>query len=108
MMKNPKGYSREEIKRIIVETLKPIGVVKIGIFGSFARQEETETSDIDILVTLPAAGKRKHIGMRWFTLDQELEDALGLSVDLVTDDSIGQNLRSLIQKDLEIIYEKTG
>ena len=107
-MRNSKRHSREEIKKIIIDTLKPLGVLKICLFGSFARKEESDSSDIDILVTLPAMKDRKPIGMRWFVLDQELETILGFPVDLVTEDSINQNLRSLIQKDLEIIYEKTG
>ena len=107
-MKDSNKLSREEIKKIIVDTLKPIGVKRIALFGSFARKEDTESSDIDILVTLPALRNRKPIGLKWFTLDQELADLLGLSVDLVTEESLSQNLRSIIQKDLEVIYEKTG
>jgi predicted nucleotidyltransferase len=107
-MRNPKGYSRDEVKKIIIDKLKPLGVLRIALFGSFARKEETENSDIDILVTLPSLKSRKPIGLMWFTLDQELESLLGQSVDLVTDGSLGHQLRSSIQKDLEIIYEKTG
>ena len=107
-MKNRKEHTREEIKKIIIDTLKPLGVLRIALFGSFARKEESKTSDIDILVTLPDAKNRKPIGMRWFVLDQELEEILGLPVDLVSEGSLSPNLRSIIQKDLEIIYEKTG
>ena len=107
-MKNSKNLTREEVKKIIIDTLKPFGVLKISLFGSFARHEESESSDIDILVALPALKKRKHIGMRWFVLDRELEALLGLPVDLVTEDSLGQNFHSIIHKDLEVIYEKTG
>lgn len=107
-MKQAKKLNREEIKKIIVDTLKPFGVLKISLFGSFARKEELPSSDIDILVTLPALKTRKPIGMRWFVLDQELEALLGVPVDLVTEDSLGQSLRSIIHKDLEVIYEKAG
>lgn len=100
--------SREDIKGIIIDTLKPFGVLKISLFGSFARQEETESSDIDILVTLPDPEDRKTIGLRWYVLDQELEQALGVPVDLVTEGSLQSDLRSIIQKDLEVIYEKAG
>jgi predicted nucleotidyltransferase len=107
-MKSRKSLSREEIIRIIIDTLKPFGVLRISLFGSFARLEHSESSDIDILVALPPLKKRKHIGMRWFVLDKELEMLLGHSVDLVTEGSLGQSLRSIIHKDLEVIYEKTG
>lgn len=40
--------SQKEIN-IIIETLKPYKPKRIGLFGSFARNEETNTSDIDIM-----------------------------------------------------------
>lgn len=99
--------TREEIKKIIVNTLKPTGAIKIALFGSFARND-LEARDIDILVTLPDISQRKLIGMKWFVLDKELERALGYPVDLVTEESLDSNLRAIIQKDIEIIYEKAG
>lgn len=100
--------SREEIKKIIIETLLPIGVVRISIFGSFARMDDSAVSDIDILVKLPSSKNRAIIGLKWFTLDQELEKKLGRPVDLVSEDALFNPLRAIIEKDLEVIYEKTG
>lgn len=100
--------SREDIKKIIVDTLIPFGVVRISIFGSFARREESPTSDVDILVKLPSGKNRPLIGMKWFTLDQELEKKIGRPVDLVSEDALASLLRAIIEKDLEVIYEKTG
>jgi len=102
------SLSREDIKKIIIDTLVPLGVVRISIFGSFARMEESSTSDIDILVKLPSAKNRPLIGMKWFSLDQELEKKIGRPVDLVSEDALFNPLRAVIQKDLEVIYEKTG
>lgn len=103
-----KDLSREEIKNIIITTLVPLGVLRIGLFGSFARQEDSSTSDIDILVKLPSTKTRSLIGLKWFTLDKELEDKIGRPVDLVSEDALFSPLRSIIEKDLEIIYEKAG
>jgi uncharacterized protein len=100
--------SREDMKRIIVETLKPLGVLRIAIFGSFSRREETANSDIDILVRLPSLKNRRLIGLRWFSLDQELREKIGRTVDLVSEDALAANMRSVIEKDLEVIYEKAG
>ena len=107
-MSNPKGLSRDEIKRIIIDTLAPLGIRRIGIFGSFTRQDNHDKSDIDILVTLPDPKTRKLIGMRWFVIDQELEEILGVPVDVVSEDSLNSHLRAIIRKDLEIIYDKAG
>jgi len=100
--------SREEIKAIIINTLVPLGVLRIGIFGSFARQEDSSSSDIDILVKLPSAKTRSLIGLKWFVIDQELEEKIGRPVDLVSEDALFSPLRSIIERDLEVIYEKAG
>lgn len=99
---------REEIKKIIIETLVPLGVLRISIFGSFARREDSSASDIDILVKLPSGKNRPLIGMAWFTLDQELEKKIGRPIDLVSEDALVNPLRAIIEKDLEVIYEKAG
>jgi predicted nucleotidyltransferase len=100
--------SRDEIVKIIIDTLKPLGVLRISIFGSFARQNDSPTSDIDILVRLPSIKSRKLIGLRWFGIDQEIQSKTGRSVDLVSEDSLFQPLRAIIEKDLVVIYEKAG
>lgn len=100
--------SREDIKKIIIDTLIPLGVVRISIFGSFARQDDSATSDIDVLVKLQSGNNRPMIGMKWFTLDQELQQKIGRHVDLVSEDALFNPLRAVIQKDIEVIYEKTG
>jgi hypothetical protein len=55
------------------------GVKDIGIFGSYVREEQTETSDIDVLVEF-----EKTIGLLEFVgLRNHLSDLLGVKVDLV-------------------------
>jgi predicted nucleotidyltransferase len=61
------------------------GVVILGVFGSYAREEQTKESDIDILVKL-----EKPIGLKFFELWDELEKLLGCKVDLLTIDSVKQ------------------
>jgi uncharacterized protein len=100
--------SREDIKRLIIETLRPIGVTRIALFGSFARNEASPGSDIDILVTFPKSGKRKPIGLKWFSLDQELSRKIGMPVDLVSENALPRALRPIIERDLEVIYEEAG
>lgn len=99
--------NRDEIVRLIVEALSPLGAERIALFGSFARKEPG-AHDIDILVKFPSSRKRKRIGLKWFTLDQELSVKLGMPVDLVSEDSVSPRLRAQIEKDLEVIYEKAG
>jgi len=99
---------KEMITKVVIETLAPLGVIRIAFFGSFVRQDFNPQSDIDILVWLPSLGKRKTIGLRWFSLDQEIEKKIGRTVDIVTESSLNKFLREQIKKDIEIIYEKAG
>jgi|AntDeeMinimDraft_5_1070356.scaffolds.fasta_scaffold00299_27 hypothetical protein len=88
-------------KNIILETLKPFEPVKIGIFGSLARNEEGSKSDIDILYTF-----QKKIGV--FTLigiKQELEEKLKKRVDLVSENHINPKIKPFIMNDLTLIYD---
>jgi len=73
------------------------GVKQIGIFGSVARGEETDASDIDILVEF-AQG---HATFRNFMdLIQYLEDFFGRRVDLVTTGGIDPYLRPYIEDEV--------
>ncbi|MCS7200114.1 MAG: nucleotidyltransferase family protein [Caldimicrobium sp.] len=75
--------SIEEVKKILQENKDYIreryGVVIIGIFGSFARGEQTEVSDVDILVEL-----KRPLGFEYLDLWDELETLLNCKVDLLT------------------------
>jgi predicted nucleotidyltransferase len=63
-------------------------IKKLGVFGSYARGTQTASSDIDFLVEF-----NKPIGLGFFKLSQELEDALGISVDLGTYRSLKPQVR---------------
>ncbi len=71
------------------------GVVDIALFGSTARGQTTEGSDIDILVSFngPTTSKR-YFGAQFY-----LEDLLGCPVDLVTDRALRPELRPYVEKD---------
>ncbi len=63
------------------------GVSKIGLFGSYAKGQPNETSDIDILVEF-----ERPIGFRFLDLVDYLEAVLGRKVDVLTPAGI-QNIR---------------
>ena len=67
-------------KQKIVKILKQHGVKKAGIFGSYARGEQKENSDIDILVEIKDS-KMSLLG--FIHIKNELEDVLRRKVDLV-------------------------
>jgi predicted nucleotidyltransferase len=71
------------------------GVEDLAVFGSVARNETTETSDVDILVRLK--GRATFDG--FMDLKFFLEDLLGVRVDLVTDKALRSELRPRIEKE---------
>lgn len=86
-----------------LRALKPIlleqyAVDKIGYFGSFAREEQTSTSDIDILIS-PA----RPLGWNFFELKELLEDALEMKVDLITQNALKAQLKPAILQQVKYI-----
>jgi uncharacterized protein len=89
-------------KEKIIEICKRNDISYCALFGSFARGEADENSDIDLLVRFS-----KPIGLFGFVgVEQEFESALGRKIDLATDKMIGKYIRESVFHDLKIIYDK--
>ena len=90
--------------QIIADYFKTQPVLKAWIFGSFARGEEKPWSDMDILVqydrTQPI-GLLKIAGMQL-----DLEDLLGLEVDLVEEGTLRPWAVESVNNDKQLIYER--
>ncbi|MBP6385336.1 MAG: nucleotidyltransferase domain-containing protein [Pseudarcicella sp.] len=87
---------------VIINTLKPFRPIKIGIFGSYSRDENTEESDIDILYSFEEA-----IGLfKLIRIKDDLEQKLNKKIDLVSEKYAHPKLKPLILKDLKVIYGK--
>jgi predicted nucleotidyltransferase len=93
---------QEEIKKKL-KNLKPLlsdrfSVERIGYFGSYSRNEQTDKSDIDILVEF-----RKPIGWEFFDLQEFLENELNIKVDLVSVLALKEQLRDSILKQVQYV-----
>ena len=89
--------SRSDIIRLIEanrEKIRTFGVTKLGIFGSVARDEQTEDSDVDVLVELERETFRGYMGLLVF-----LEELFGRKVDLAIKDSIKPRIRDRVLAD---------
>ena len=73
------------------ETLKSMGVLKIGLFGSYVRDEQKLDSDIDFLFTMENFTWR-----RWMNVWNFLEDSLGREVDLVPEEDLRPELHRYV------------
>jgi len=94
--------SRQDIlsslKKIKGEMAKEYSVRTIGVFGSFTRDEQTDQSDIDLLVEFSKPVGYVHL-MR---LEEFISGRLGKQVDLVTSDSLKPVIRQNVLT--EVIY----
>ena len=88
---------------IIKNYFKTKPVLKAFIFGSNARNEANENSDIDLLVELDYSEK---IGLQFIQMKFDLEKLLNKSVDLVSSNGISKHIKSNIDKDKTLIYER--
>ena len=71
-------YTIDEIKRRIEPVAKEYGVKQVYLFGSYARGEATEESDVDLLVDAPDVQ-----GLRFVGLSMDFENALGKQADVL-------------------------
>ena len=74
---------------------KDYPIKSLAIFGSYSRNEQNSSSDLDILVDF--SGK---IGIRFIDLADELEDITGKKVDLVSKKGIKEKYYNFIHSDL--------
>jgi hypothetical protein len=92
----------EKLKKQITPVLEKYGVRRASLFGSSARGQDTEDSDIDILVELGEKGGLFTLA----SLKRELEQETGAEVDLLTFNSINPLLKEDVLKDELSIYEQ--
>ena len=86
--------SRESVLAILErdrEALRTLGVRRLALFGSAARDEASPGSDVDVLVTFERRTFRGYFGLL-----KHLEELLGRRVDLVIEEAIKPAIRSRI------------
>ena len=77
------------------DTLRGFGVRRLALFGSYARGEQTATSDLDFVVELEERSFDSFMGLNLF-----LEDLFGSPVDFVLEHTIKPRLRPHIMESL--------
>jgi predicted nucleotidyltransferase len=71
------------------------GLINIAVFGSYARNQQSPESDVDILVEF-----NKPIGAEFIDLAEELEKILSMKVDLVSKRGLKERHLKAIKKEL--------
>jgi predicted nucleotidyltransferase len=69
----------EILRREKPELVRRYGLKRLALFGSYAREDQREDSDVDILVEIEPT-----IGLRFVELADRIEDAIGIRTDVVS------------------------
>ena len=93
-------YSIEELQSIIVPLAQKYGAERIFLFGSYARGDMTNSSDIDLRID---KGSIRGLALAGLLVD--LEDALGIPVDLIPTTSLDTRFLESIHPDEVLLYE---
>ena len=91
----------DQQKNIIIETLKPYHPTRIGVFGSVARGEATDKSDIDILYSL----KEEISLFQHIRILGKLQESMSSEIDLISENALNPMLKDTILNDIILIYE---
>ena len=83
------------------EVCERYGVASLEVFGSVARNEAREGSDLDLLYVLKP---NVRLGFRLFDLEDELAALFGAPVDLVARKSINRHIRESVLADAQPLY----
>ena len=86
----PKRHKRPPPSEKIAEILEPYcrdkGITRLQVFGSVARCQARQGSDVDLIATFDPS--RKPHGLDFFAIPDEMEVLLGVPVDLLTPEAI--------------------
>ncbi len=98
-----KRVTIEEIKNSVVPYGKTYDLAKIALFGSYARHDETELSDIDLLIDAERSDFTLFdlSGMRL-----DLKEKFGRKVDIVTAAGLDEKVKENVMEDEIILYER--
>ena len=98
--------STQMMQKTIAEYFKTQPVLKAWLFGSYARGEQTEDSDVDILVEFDRSNP---IGLfAYVRMQRELEEKIGRKVDLVEEGTLRPAAQLTANHDLKVIYERSN
>ena len=92
--------SMAEIRDVVSRLAAQYGAKRVYLFGSYARGDMTSGSDIDLRIDKGAIR-----GLEMAGLLVDLEDALGIPVDLIPTGSLDDSFLAAIRGDEVLLYE---
>lgn len=95
--------TKERITYCVVKLAEEFGAQKVSLFGSWARGEQTPSSDVDLLVE-----KGLMQGTKVFDFQYRLERELGCKVDVVTTAGATEKFLKVVSEEEEVLYDAAG
>lgn len=105
LMNTKEDMSQQTMTQLIAEYFKTQPVLKAWLFGSYARGEEREDSDVDLLIVLDHS---QPVGLKFFGMYEDLKELLGRNVDLVVDRTLAPFARESVDRDKILIYVRAA
>ncbi len=90
-----------ELKAAVSRLARQYGAERVYLFGSFARGDATEASDIALRID-----KGSIRGLQFARLLGDLEDALGRKIDLISTNGMDEDFRRAIAPEEVLLYER--
>jgi predicted nucleotidyltransferase len=105
-------YTLDEIRELITPVAQKHNLAAVWVFGSYARGEATETSDVDLLIDDKESSNKGIFALSGLHLN--LEEQINKPIDLITLDGLNNNrtqitapyLRPSVLKERRLIYER--
>lgn len=83
----------------IISFMRQQGADKVGVFGSYSRNEARTDSDLDLMVWFKE--QKSLLGM--IRIERELSELLGVKIDLLTEQAVSPHLIDRIKRELKVI-----
>ena len=94
-------FTIEDIKKRVIPIVIKYGINTFSLFGSYARGEATEDSDLDFVMD-----KGDLRGLQYVSLVQDLEDEFDCHVDVISKGSSNKKFLESVIKDEVLLYER--
>ena len=100
---NKTSLSLKKIHDAVIPLAQRYGLERVFLFGSYARGDATEKSDVDFRIDRGAMR-----GIKFGELYEDMQDALNRPVDIMTTSQLDKDFLSEIQKEEILLYDKTS
>lgn len=94
-------HSLEELKHIIAPIVSKYDIDRVYVFGSYARGDANEKSDVDFRIDADRLRTFDLCGLM-----VRLEEALGMEVDVIPTDSMSPEFQDAIRQEEVMVYER--